>query len=204
MKNKVNKKRIPTAVIIEIVLIIAVLFGLGYYYYVQVHLQANNTPPQITVAQGSNEFSVSATEDDLLSDVSAYDAEDGDVTESIIIESISPLFDGKSRTITYVAFDSSNNVTKLERDITYTDYKSPVFTCDKHIFVPTGDYTEILSEVSANDVIDGDISGQIKLEINNVVEGVPGDYPVQITVTNSCGDVAVKNIVVTVTGGEAD
>ena len=201
MKNKTRKIRIPVAVAVEIILIAAVLFGLGYYY-VQVHLQANNAAPVITVPEGDGVFSVSATEEDLLSGVSAYDNEDGDVTESVIIESISPLFDGKSRTVTYVAFDSNNNVTKLDRDITYSDYRSPVFTSDRHIYVPTGDYTEILAQLSAKDVIDGDISDQIKLEVNNVSEGIPGTYSVQITVTNSCGDVAAENIVVTVTGEE--
>ena len=201
MKQNREKKRIPASVIIEIILIIVVVLGFGYYF-VHNYLNANNSMPEIVLPQGSNSFSVKATQEDLLSGVSAYDKEDGDVTQSMIIESVSPLFDGNKRTVTYVAFDESNNVTKQERDIEYTDYKSPVFTNEKHIFVPTGDYTEILSKLSATDVIDGDISNQIKLEINNVVRGVPGDYAVQVTVTNSCGDVTADNIVVTVTGEE--
>lgn len=198
---KHSKKRISTAIIIEILLIIAVVVGFGFYF-VQVYLQANNSSPEITIAKSSNVFSVKASEEDLLLDVSAYDREDGDVTESLIIESISPIFNENTRTVTYVAFDSNNNVTKLERDIKYKDYKSPSFLCNKEIIVPTGDYTEILENVRANDVIDGDISGQIKIEINNVVRGVPGKYSVQLTVTNSCGDVSEKNVVVVVTGEE--
>lgn len=203
MKNKKVKRRIPPYIIIEALLIAAVLCGLGYYY-VHAHMSANNSAPVITVEGTDNAFSVNDGEEALLQGVSAEDKEDGNVTDSIIIESISPFFDGKTRTVTYVAFDSSNNVTKLERDITYKDYKPPVFTNENRIYVPTGDYSEILARLSAEDVIDGDISDQIKLEINNVVTGVPGDYAVQITVTNSCGDVAVKDIVVTVTGEEAE
>lgn len=201
MKSKSKKIKIPKQVIVEIILIILVSLGIGYYF-VNVHLQANNSAPQISIVEGSNVFSVTASEEDFLKDVSATDNEDGDVTESIIIESISPIFDGKSRTITYVAFDSNNNVTKLERDITYSDYQPPTFICEKNIFVPSGDYTEILANVKATDVVDGDISNQIKIEVNNVVKDVPGNYAVQLTVTNSCGDVSATNIVVTVTGEE--
>lgn len=203
MKNKKTKRRIPPYIIIETVVIIAVLCGLGYYY-VHTHMSANNSAPVITVESTSNVFSVKDGEEALLDGVNATDKEDGNVTDSLIIESVSPFFNGQTRTVTYVAFDSNNNVTKLERDITYSDYKPPVFTNENRIFVPTGDYTEILAELSAEDVIDGDISDQIKLEVNNVVTGVPGNYAVQITVTNSCGDVAVKDIVVTVTGEEAN
>ena len=198
MKNK--KRKIPKAVIIEALLIAAVIFGVGYYY-VHIHIQANNSAPVITIENDSREFSVNDGEDALLDGVSASDKEDGIVTESLIIESVSPFVDKNTRIVTYAAFDSSNNVTKLEREIHYYDYISPVFTSDSHIYVKQGDYAEILSHLSATDCIDGDISNKIKLEVNNVVKGVPGDYAVQITVTNSCGDVSVENIVVTVTGG---
>lgn len=196
-----KQKKLTKMIILELFLIILVIVGLGFYVF-NVYSQRFNSPPQITISESNNVFSVNATKEDLLAGVSATDKEDGDVTESIVIESISPIFSKNTRTITYVAFDSNNNVTKLDRDIKYKDYKSPKFICDKEIHVPTGDYSEILSKVSVVDVIDGNISNQVKIEINNVVKGVPGKYAVQLTVTNSCGDVVDKNVVVVVTGEE--
>lgn len=195
-------KKIPLYVYIEVALIIAVICAFGYYY-LGVRADANNTPPVISIEQGiSNEFSVKATEEDLLNGVIATDEEDGNVTDSIIIESISKFVDKNTRTVTYVAFDNNNNVTKFERDIVYTDYTPPVFGGKSHIYVKTGSAKEILSKLTATDVIDGDISNQIKIEVNNVRTGVPDNYSVQITVTNSCGDVVSRDIVVTVTGEE--
>lgn len=200
MKSR-SKKKIPAYIIIEALLIVAVLFGVGYYY-VSIHLDAKNSPPVITVESDSNVFSVYDDESAFLQGVSAVDKEDGIVTDSMIIESVSPFVDENTRIVTYAAFDSHNNVTKLEREITYSDYTPPTFTSKSHIYVEKGDYAEILSHLTAYDVIDGDISDKIKLEVNNVIKGVPGDYAVELTVTNSCGDVSAQSIVVTVTGGK--
>lgn len=199
MKN-IFQQRFYKAIIIELVLIVAVVVGIGYYY-VSIHLDARDNAPVISIDETGNTFSVKDSEEALLKGVSASDEEDGIVTDSMIIESISPFVGKNTRIVTYAAFDSHNNVTKAEREIHYSDYKPPTFTSKKHITVEKGDYAEILSYLSAKDVIDGDISDKIKLEVNNVVKGVPGDYAVQITVTNSCGDVSTQDIVVTVTGG---
>lgn len=202
MKKRLMKKISPH-IIIELVLIIIVVGCFGYYF-VHRMISNNDARPVITVTDTNNKFSVKATEDDFLKGVVAEDKEDGNVTDSIIIESVSQLIDGNKRTVTYVAFDSHNNVTKLERDIVYTDYTSPKFTSKKEINVKYGSSAEILSQLTAEDVIDGDISDQIRIEINKVTSGVPGKYPARVSVTNSCGDVTTKDIVVTVTGEEAE
>lgn len=201
MKIKEIRKRIPKYMILELCLIILVTIGIGAYY-VHNHFEANNEPPVITIADGSDSFSVKATEEDFLRGVSAEDKEDGNVTDSIIIESISQIYNGNTRSIVYVAFDSNNHVRKLEREIKYTDYKAPEFKNSSFISVPTGATHEILDELKVIDVIDGDISDQIKLEINSVQTGIPGKYPIRATVTNSCGDVVTKDVLVTVEGKE--
>lgn len=196
------RKRIPKFMLLEICLIAVITVCIGVFYIYN-HLDAHNQAPVITIADGTNEFSVSATEEDFLLGVSAEDDEDGNVTDSIIIESISQIYNKNTRNIVYVAFDSNNHVAKLEREIKYTDYKSPEFTNDKYIAVETGSADEILAQLKATDVIDGDISNQIKLEINSVQRGVPGKYPIRATVTNSCGDIVTKDFVVTVGEKEA-
>lgn len=203
MKAKEIRKRIPKYMILEICLIILLLIGVGVYF-VHNHMESRNEAPVITVSEKSNVFSVKATEEDFLRGVSAQDKEDGDVTNSIIIESISQLYNGDTRNIVYVAFDKNRNVQKLEREIKYKDYQPPKFSTKTNITVPSGAVSEILDELKATDVIDGDISNQIKIEINDVKKGVPGKYPIRATVTNTCGDVVTKDFVVTVSGREAE
>lgn len=203
MKSKNSKNLIPKYVIIEVIFIILVVIAFGAYF-VNVQIKATNQAPVITIKNTDNKISVKSTNDDLLKGVSATDKEDGDVTSSVIIESISKIFDNNTRTITYVAFDSNNNVAKMTREITYTDYVKPQITSPAHIYVAKGDTKEILSQIKATDVIDGDISSQVKLEINRVSKNIPGDYPVRASVTNTCGDIVTKDIVVTVIGKEAN
>lgn len=50
--------------------------------------------------------------DGLLDGVTATDNKDGDVTESLVVESVYPNEDGQTATIVYVARDSRNNVEK--------------------------------------------------------------------------------------------
>lgn len=195
------KKIIPVSMMIEIFLIVVVVVGIGAYF-VHNHIVAMNEPPVFKIEAESDIFSVKATEKDLLDGVVATDKEDGNVTESIIIEGISQFFDDNKRTVTYVAFDSDNNVTKFNRDIKYSDYEAPKFTNKTRIYVPKGTASEILSEIKVEDKLDGDLSSQVRLEINTVVTGIPGEYPVRASVTNSAGDVATKDIIVTVTGEE--
>lgn len=201
MTLKEVKNKIPKLMLFELCLIIIVAIAIGAYY-VSNHIKANNQPPEIIIEQGNDEFSVNATQADFLAGVSAVDKEDGNVTESIIIESISQIYNKNTRNIVYVAFDSDNHVTKLEREIKYKDYKSPEFLNKRHIYVDSGEAKQILEQLKAEDVIDGDISNKIKLELNAVNRGVPGDYPVRATVTNSCGDVVTCDVLVTVTGKE--
>ena len=52
------------------------------------------------------------TEEDLLKDVKAQDDRDGDVTESLTVETIYPKNDGKQVSVIFVAKDKNNNVTK--------------------------------------------------------------------------------------------
>lgn len=53
---------------------------------------------------------------ELLEDVKAHDETDGDVSDSLMIESIYPIDDGKV-VVVYVAKDSKNNITKAKREL---------------------------------------------------------------------------------------
>lgn len=59
---------------------------------------------------------------ELLSGVTALDDVDGDVTDSLVVESIKQNMETEDKVfVTYAAKDSSNNVTKITRSVDYKD-----------------------------------------------------------------------------------
>lgn len=155
--------------------------------------QLDSSYPEITFEQDILEVSVTATEEELLAGVQAIDKKDGDVTDSIIIESMSNLLEGNQRIVTYAAFDGDNHVGKAERRIQYTDYTPVRFSLSKPIVASSGlEWSELLSPFQVIDCVDGDISDRIVILKSSVVsmtsEYIISNYSVQVT--NSCGEVA--------------
>ena len=155
--------------------------------------QLDSSYPEITFEQDILEVSVTATEEELLAGVQAIDKKDGDVTDSIIIESMSNLLEGNQRIVTYAAFDGDNHVGKAERRIQYTDYTPVRFSLSKPIVASSGlEWSELLSPLQVIDCVDGDISDRIVILKSSVVsmtsEYIISNYSVQVT--NSCGEVA--------------
>ena len=146
------------------------------------------------------EFVEQSTQQELLVGVSAYDAEDGDLSTDIIIEKMSNIIKGNRREITYVVCDSDNNVTKVAKEITYTDYKKPVIKPVSDVpVIKERKYADILACFKATDVIDGDISSKIRIDsIDTSRDSINrGVFPVTLSVTNSCGDIAYLESTVT-------
>lgn len=158
--------------------------------------------PEITFDQELLEVSVEVTEEELLEGVKAVDKKDGDVTGTIIIESISKMLGDNQRIVTYAAFDGDNHVGTGERRIQYTDYTAPRFALEEPLSAAslTSNMTDILSPLKATDCIDGDISNQIVVT-NADIAGLSGEeasvlYEVQVT--NSCGDIATLQLPVSI------
>lgn len=55
----------------------------------------------------------------LLTGVTAYDNKDGDVTASVMVESVVPLKSGEEAVVCYVAKDKSNNIARVDRIVKY-------------------------------------------------------------------------------------
>lgn len=149
----------------------------------------DTTGPAITFPSDTLYTEVNTAEDMLLEDVKAFDEKDGDVSESLIIENISKFISPGKRIITYTAFDDSNNITKKERYLIYTDYISPRFSLSEPLSFNIGEYIDIIEYMKAEDCIDGDLSNNIRYEEEDDYFGeVEGEYGVKFWVTNSCGD----------------
>jgi len=149
----------------------------------------DTTGPVISFPTDTIYMEVGADEGILLSDVTAFDEKDKDVTDRLIIESISKFVSPGKRIISYAAFDNSNNITKKERYLVYTDYKPPRFSLSRPLSFNVGDYIDIIEYMKAEDCIDGDLSNNIRYEEMDEDFGEhEGEFDVKFWVTNSCGD----------------
>lgn len=152
--------------------------------------------PQIQIDQQEIQVSIAASEEELLQGVKATDRKDGDVTESLAVESLSNFIEKGRRKISIVAFDSDNHVARAEREIVYTDYTSPVFSLDSPLRFST-EAENLLTGIHAQDCLDGDISNKIQVSFqDNLYSLTPGQYQATYSVANSAGD--VRNLPVTV------
>ena len=116
-------KRLRT---LSITLFIAslILFGINYY---RMNIVEDKTGPVVNIEDSFVQVSVKDNENALLKGLTATDATDGDVTSSVIVESISPFTGTGRRIVNYAAFDSDNHVTHARRELVYTDYRSSQF-----------------------------------------------------------------------------
>lgn len=206
MKRFLNRRFIKIFIMMIILIILFILFSI-YYYETQLRKTINY--PTIEFSDEFNtKISVNSTEQDLLKGVIATDVEDGDLTANVIIERMSNLIKGDRREIVYVVCDADNNVTKVTKEIQYTDYKSPdLKPLQEKPIIEQRKYSDILACFKAIDVIDGDISEKIKIESidtssNSINSGI---FPVELSVTNSCGDtVYLESTVTLIEGGTQD
>lgn len=146
--------------------------------------------------------SVTAGEVDLMAGLTAVDDVDGDVTDSIVIEQMSRIQSDGSRTITYGAFDSSNNVSKYTRTLQYTDYSSPKFALKGALIFQSWNLNEALNMIQVTDCIDGNITNKMKLY--SVEEGSSRSRILTVYVTNSSGETLTQSFPVEVLGVTAE
>lgn len=93
----------------------AALIAVCAFFY----LQIDRTAPVITLPDDEITYTGNMNEDRLLDGVTAYDAHDGDVTASLLVEKITETGNGEV-IVTYAAVDSSNNVAEQSRTLKET------------------------------------------------------------------------------------
>lgn len=154
------------------------------------HQTYDREPPKITMDQDELTLSVSDPESALLQGITATDAQDGDVTGSLVVESVLGVVANQEFTVTYAAFDSVGNVAKAQRTVHYSDYVSPRFSLTGSLLFQAGASLDIFSVLAAEDVVDGDLTDRIKATMTSGGQQIsePGDYTVEFRVTNSLGD----------------
>ena len=152
--------------------------------------QLNTDHPVIENSVEELEISVKDAPDAIFTGLTATDATDGDLTDRIMVASVSHFLEPATVRVKYVVFDSHNNSATLTRRVHYTDYTAPVFTLDKAPVYTVGSSFDLLKHIRVTDCLDGDISDRIRVVSNMVNNYSVGNYPVVLEVSNSCGDTA--------------
>lgn len=176
--------------------IVAVFIYVGSSFYVR--SQTNNNGPVIEIKESEISVPVKATEKEILEGIKATDKKDGDVTDSLIVESMGNFFEKGKRRVTIAAFDSDNNVAKAERTIVYSDYSSPRITMDRPLRVPMNGIDSLMEGISVTDCLDGDITGNLQFTLGDDAKNIttPGEYAMKMVVSNSVGDTVEMSVTV--------
>lgn len=172
-----------------LLLLIAATVAIFLGYRALDAIRTDTTAPEIRLDAVIPEISVEDPKSALLQGITAVDSGDGDVTSSVVVERLE-LLDGQGNLMVhYAAFDSAGNVAKAKREAKYTDYRSPRFTLKSPLVYNVGANFDVLSNVGATDVIDGDIQHRVRatsLVDHSIAE--TGIHDVEFRVSNSLGD----------------
>ena len=182
----------------SVILAVSIIAFAGFKIY-----QKSTSDSEGPVIKMDKEEIQISTEDDeaaILKGVTATDSRDGDVTDSLVIESISGFDENKKRTVGLAAFDQDNHVTRAKRVISYSDYAPIRFAITNPLKFPVlqGD-VNIMGSIFARDCLDGNISGKIQFSADSMVKtDIIGEYDIKVVVTNSAGDTAELPLTVSI------
>ena len=193
------RRGLPTVLIVLAALSV---IGLGVYRFLAAR-STSGEAPVISFESNLLEVTTGATEGELLQGVTATDAEDGDVTDSVLVETSTHFVSDKTVEVTYAAFDSQGHVTKAKRSVRYVDYTSPRFHLSGPLMFSESGVSDLLSYVGATDCIDGNITSRVKVASleSGTLLNTPGNHPLEFRVTNSTGDTAYLTVGVEVVSG---
>lgn len=178
-----------------VALILSVLFfGWANNRY---YSSLNSDHPQITNTQEVLELSVEDPPEAIFRGLTARDATDGELTDQLMVASVSHFLEPGTVNVKYVVFDSHNNSDTLTRKVRYTDYTPPVYALEVPPVYTVGSPFDLLDHIRVTDCLDGDLSDNIRVISNTVNNFTPGNYPVVLEVSNSCGDTAQITLWVT-------
>ena len=156
------KRRVASVILM---LLLAAGYGTFLHFYEE---EDTNQAPSIQFDTKHLELSVNDDESRLLEGVRANDAEDGDLTDEIIVDSISTFDNQKCRTVRYIVFDSENKATQAMRTISYTDYVAPKLHLTDSLIQDTISVSKINKMAGAMSCVDGDISNNVEVSIGKL------------------------------------
>ena len=169
-------------------LIFVVTTALYAYFLVTEKIKTDETLPVITLKEEVLEVDIDATKEDLLSGVTAFDEKDGDLTDRVIVESVSNFIEPGLCRVTYAVCDNNSHVATATRKIRYKGYTSPKFTLSEDLCYSLYERLDVSKAIGAVDCIEGDISANIVVSSEDYTSSIEGVFNIQATVTNRKGD----------------
>ena len=177
---------------IVMVVLTALSVGGVILYSVHKNMATGGASPEIHFAKDQIDVETGSGEEALLEGVTATDKEDGDVTDSVMVESISQFVEKDVVNVAYVAYDSQNHVSRAMRRAHYVDYRPPRFKMTGPMLFLSQNVPDLMNFVGAEDVVDGDISVKAHASFDDSSSALAtvGTHEVELSVTNTLGDTA--------------
>ncbi len=164
------------------------------YFLVTEKMEKDESVPVITLEEDLIEVSINSTRKDLLKGVTAYDEKDKDLSDKVIVESISDFIAPGYCRVTYAVCDSDNKVATATRKVYYKGYTSPKFQMSKGLCFSLYERLNLSEVITAVDCIEGDISDNIIISSEDYTSSIEGVFNIQATVTNSKGDTSTITV----------
>ena len=126
----------------------------------------------------------------LLHKLTAYDVEDGYITDNILVGGFSDFTERGVSSLEYAVYDSDGNIAVYSRKVRFFDYVPPkVSMSEPWVFKPATNAYNIPSlTLEASDMLDGDISRHILITSEDLDFFKPGRYTASVSLKNSFGD----------------
>ena len=128
--------------------------------------------------------------EDLLQGLTAYDVEDGYITERILIGGFSDFTERGVSSMEYAVYDKDGNIATFNRKVVFNDYSPPKITSSTPCVYSPTDYANSIPSLNLEgwDKLDGDISKHILITSTDADLSKPGKYTVSVHLKNSFGD----------------
>lgn len=177
---------------------VTVLFILTLIAFIGVFIfqkkNEDSTIPVITIEDDFIEVKCDATNKDFLKGIKAYDEKDGDLTDEVIVESVSRFIEAGVCEVKYAVCDSNNHVAHATRKVRYVDYEAPKFKLSESLCFSLYENVDISSYIGAVDDIEGNISGNIVITSPDYTSAVTGIFTLELSVSNKKGDTSTLSL----------
>ena len=179
--------------LIKICLILLLMLLIAYQAATDNLTQENSgNAPIISSDVDEIEVSCQYSKEDLLQGLTAYDVEDGYITDKILIGGFSDFTERGVSSLEYAVYDKDDNLVVFSRKVVFSDYVPPsikliapcVFTATDNAYY----YPSLSSYLEGWDVLDGDISKHLLITSDDLDYSKPGKYTASVYLKNSFGD----------------
>ncbi len=164
------------------------------FFFVFKKKSEDKTIPEITIENDFIEVKCNATPEELLKGVKATDEKDGDLTDDVIVESVSRFIHPGVCEVKYAVSDSDNHVAHAMRKVRYVDYEAPKFKLSNSLCFSLYENIDVAEYIGAVDSIDGDISDKVVITSSDYTSSVAGVFTLELSVANKKGDTSTLTL----------